>query len=358
MGAAGTRPALVDLAAQPLRPGRARTTGATGRPRRRRGRRASGRPRAAARPGHAAALDVGPVDARRGSRGSTTASRSSSRRRAAGASASAQLLLARAEAADEARAGRRRRARRAARAAATRSRPGSRKSGESGSSLSRLTTARSAVEERQDGGVPHQRQVVGGHLDGHAGRGQRAAQRRDAGAARAHQHGHPVPGDAVLEVGAAQQVGQPLGLGALGVVGEHLDAAVALRARARPPGERNASRASASMLPVSGQPAGDPAGGRAAAAARTGGCAAAPRRAPGAPPAVGKLGREVEDAAHVGAAEAVDRLVGVAHHGEVAAVAGERAQQRDLAGVGVLVLVDEDVASSAPAARRGGPRPR
>ena len=39
----------------------------------------------------------------------------------------------------------------------------------------------------------------------------------------------------------------------------------------------------------------------------------------------------------------VDRLVRVADDDEVAAVAGDRAQQRDLAGVGVLVLVDEDV---------------
>ena len=64
----------------------------------------------------------------------------------------------------------------------------------------------------------------------------------------------------------------------------------------------------------------------------------------GSPSAVRELAREVEDAAHVGAAEAVDRLVGVADDGQVAAVAGERPQQRDLAGVGVLVLVDEDVA--------------
>ena len=46
----------------------------------------------------------------------------------------------------------------------------------------------------------------------------------------------------------------------------------------------------------------------------------------------------------VGPAEAVDRLVGVAHDDQVATVAGERLEQRDLARVGVLVLVDEDVA--------------
>ena len=61
-----------------------------------------------------------------------------------------------------------------------------------------------------------------------------------------------------------------------------------------------------------------------------------------------ELAGEVEDAAHVGAPEAVDRLVGVADDRQVAAVAGESAQQRHLAGVGVLVLVDEDVGEARP----------
>ena len=75
----------------------------------------------------------------------------------------------------------------------------------------------------------------------------------------------------------------------------------------------------------------------------------AERDHPGRGPVGGaELGREVEDAAHVGTAEPVDRLVGVADHREVAAVARERLEQRDLAGVGVLVLVDEHVAEPAP----------
>ena len=67
-------------------------------------------------------------------------------------------------------------------------------------------------------------------------------------------------------------------------------------------------------------------------------------------PAVGvrELLGEVEDAAHLGTAEAVDGLVGVADDDEVAAVAGERLEQPDLARVGVLVLVDEDVVEPAP----------
>ena len=56
-----------------------------------------------------------------------------------------------------------------------------------------------------------------------------------------------------------------------------------------------------------------------------------------------EVGREVEDPAHLRAPERVDRLVRVAHRHQVAAVAGDRPQQRHLAGVGVLVLVDEDV---------------
>jgi hypothetical protein len=52
---------------------------------------------------------------------------------------------------------------------------------------------------------------------------------------------------------------------------------------------------------------------------------------------------EAADAGHVGPAEAVDGLVGVADRHQVAAVAGEQRQQRDLRRVGVLQLVHEDV---------------
>ena len=50
---------------------------------------------------------------------------------------------------------------------------------------------------------------------------------------------------------------------------------------------------------------------------------------------------ELLDAAHVGAAEPVDGLVGVTDDDEVAAVPGEVVQKRLLRGVGVLVLVHE-----------------
>ena len=144
------------------------------------------------------------------------------------------------------------------------------------------------VEERHDRGVADERQVVGGDLDGYAGRGQRAAQRRDAGAARADQDGHPLPRDAVLEVGAAQQVGQPLGLGALGVVGDHLDAAVAVR-----PGHglRRQERLARLGADAAGQrePAGDPAGGEEQPRPEASGAAQHHDRRRGRPAAVGKL---------------------------------------------------------------------
>ena len=56
---------------------------------------------------------------------------------------------------------------------------------------------------------------------------------------------------------------------------------------------------------------------------------------------------EVEDVADVGVAEAVDRLVLVADHHQVAVLGGEQLQQPVLGVVGVLVLVDEDVAEGA-----------
>ena len=85
------------------------------------------------------------------------------------------------------------------------------------------------VEQRQHGGLAHQRGLVGGDLDRHAGRGQRPAQagmevRPDrTSTAISDQR------DAVLEVGSAKQVGDVLGLGPGGVVGDHLDPAAAAR---------------------------------------------------------------------------------------------------------------------------------
>ena len=131
-------------------------------------------------------------------------------------------------------------------------------------------------------------------------------------------------GDAVLEVGAAEQVGEVLGLGALGVEGADDDPAVA-RGLA---GMRVEERLARLERDRAGQrqPVGEPLGGDQQPRAEAAGGAQRDHvggRAVGAR----ELGREVEDAAHLGAAEAVDRLVRVADDGEVAAVAGERAEQ-------------------------------
>ena len=53
---------------------------------------------------------------------------------------------------------------------------------------------------------------------------------------------------------------------------------------------------------------------------------------------------EVEDVAQVGAAPRVDALVVVADHGQVLALAGELPDPQVLGAVGVLVLVDVQVA--------------
>ena len=58
----------------------------------------------------------------------------------------------------------------------------------------------------------------------------------------------------------------------------------------------------------------------------------------------GKVALEAEDVAHLGAAPGVDRLVVVADAADVAVRARQRPQPQVLGDVGVLVLVDQDVA--------------
>src|SRR5438093_3207198 len=64
---------------------------------------------------------------------------------------------------------------------------------------------------------------------------------------------------------------------------------------------------------------------------------------------------EAIEVAQRSAAPREDRLVVVADHGEVAVRLGEEADQLELRVVGVLELIDQDVAEAAPQAlRRGG----
>ena len=212
------------------------------------------------------------------------------------------------------------------------------------------------LEHRGHRRIAHQGYVVAGHLDRDACGAQCPAQAGDRGPAGPNQHGHLVPRQAVLEVGPAQQVGEVLGLGPLCVEGGHLDAALAHRAwlgigvpervahglvdrdREREP----RSDASGCRLEARTEPSrraeGQDVGGR--------------------PVCLGEGGRELEDAAHLCAAEGVDRLVRVAHHRQVTTVPppgsagvppgpdrcpGTRRRRRAAAG---------------RAARLGAPRPR
>ena len=62
---------------------------------------------------------------------------------------------------------------------------------------------------------------------------------------------------------------------------------------------------------------------------------------------------ELEDVPHVRSPELVDRLVAVAHDADVAVLLREQEDHLVLDGVGVLVLVDEDVLEAAAGSSRG-----
>ena len=62
---------------------------------------------------------------------------------------------------------------------------------------------------------------------------------------------------------------------------------------------------------------------------------------------LGPILLEAQDVGHVGAAPAVNRLIVVAHHAQVAMPGGQRLDDAVLAAVGVLVLVDQQVGEAA-----------
>ena len=64
------------------------------------------------------------------------------------------------------------------------------------------------------------------------------------------------------------------------------------------------------------------------------------------------VGLQVAQVLHVGAAPRVDRLIVVADRGEGAAAAGQQLHDLVLAAVGVLVLVDQQIAQPALPARQ------
>ncbi len=86
---------------------------------------------------------------------------------------------------------------------------------------------RHGPQRRQQGrhsGFVAQREVVAVDVQGDAGRGEGAAERGDGARTGAHQDGHVPPRDAVLQVRAAQDVGDVVQLGAGGRVRVRLDA--------------------------------------------------------------------------------------------------------------------------------------
>ncbi len=202
-----------------------------------------------------------------------------------------------------------------------------------------------AEQQRPDGRLGGQRDLVAGHLD------------RDPAAASARLRpgiirfpertstAISLPRHAVAQVGLAQQLGDVLGLGARRRAGEGLDPAArqtgcGYRVPERGPyvrGQGARQRQSAGDVPARGEQGGaEPAGG-AQGDDRCRGAGRGP-----------EVGREVEDAAGLGAPEGVDRLVGVPDHDHVPPVAGDGLQQPHLGGIGVLVLVDEDRRHLAP----------
>ena len=70
--------------------------------------------------------------------------------------------------------------------------------------------------------------------------------------------------------------------------------------------------------------------------------------------AFGIIALEIQDVPDVRAAPAIDRLVLVAHHADVAVLLGQQPHQVVLGAVGVLILVDHDVAQAAVIGLAGG----
>ena len=181
------------------------------------------------------------------------------------------------------RAGRGRRGRPAARSAAPR--PGRRAttSGSSRSSMSRSTTTRSAASS---GSTAGSRTSGVSSLDTSTGTPAAPSERRRAGidvAARPDQDRHVGPAEAVLEVGAAEQVGDVLGLGPGGVEGQHLDAAGAERRARRRRGSRKTGELLERDRPGDRRWRPRSSGRPAAAAGRTAAWCPGRPRAPGSP---------------------------------------------------------------------------
>ncbi len=202
-------------------------------------------------------------------------------------------------------------------------------------------------QQRRDRTIAGQRQFIACHLDRHARGGEHPPQRRHRPGRAAHQHRHPVPRGAVLQMLPAQQVGNAFDLRALGCVRPGLNAfRTACLGGSRPGFAAGRDQIPMCAQVLGGQTGrGDTAGDLPADGERH---RPQPSAAPQGhhlgrePVRAGKPGRERQQPAHLRPAEPVDRLVRIADDDEVATTPGDGPQQPLLRGVGVLVLVDED----------------
>jgi hypothetical protein len=198
-------------------------------------------------------------------------------------------------------------------------------------------------DDRGHGRLVAQRHLVAGHPDRHA-RGHQRPLHRAHGMPRPHEHGdvRPPQGLARRVVARAEHealdvVGDVGGLAARVVVGAHVHLSRSGgRAHRRAVGAQLSAREAGVAAPAQQRCAGR-------AQHRT----EAPRGAEHdqrglGPRRVAEAVAEAEDAAHVGPAEGVDRLVGVADGHQRRGGGDERLEQAHLHRVGVLVLVDVD----------------
>ncbi|GAA3275823.1 hypothetical protein GCM10020218_023130 [Dactylosporangium vinaceum] len=194
----------------------------------------------------------------------------------------------------------------------------------------RVERAPQEQQQRRDGRLQVQRQVLGLGDGRHAGGVQGPLQRRELPGGRAHDDRHPGPRDAAQQVGLAQPVGDERRLGGLGRERARLHVAAGpLGLELTVPGR-------------SPQPGRDPPDRRQQPRAEP------PRHGQRHLDGVGEVQLEVLDDGRVGPAEGERRGVGVGERDEVLAVARDQLQQLDLGRVGVGELVDVDVLQPLP----------
>ena len=192
-------------------------------------------------------------------------------------------------------------------------------------------------QERRHRRLRDQRHLLAGHRGGHAGHGERPAQRRQVPLGGADHHRHLPPRHPVEQVRGPQPVRHVRGLLAGRAQHVHLGAT----------GRGAGSRPQRPVRGRAGQPDRDPpARGEQHRAGPPGGVQRdrGHRRPVGRRECVG----EAADGVRVGAAEGVDRLVRVADRDQLVGPVRQHPEQLLLRRVDVLILVDEDPPAPGP----------